>query len=198
MSEQIWWYTARAGGMVGWVLLAGSVLWGLAISGKLTGPNGVVRARPNWMLDLHRFLGGLATIFVAVHVFGIVADSYVDFGPADVLVPFASSWQPSAVAWGIVATYLLLAVELTSLARRKLPTKVWRATHALAFPLFAFSTVHGVRAGSDSSNPVFQAIMFIAIAAIVVLTVLRMQQQLSSRDRDRDRPVRSGSAPASA
>ena len=67
------------------------------------------RVTPAWVLDLHRFLGGLATVFVCVHVAAVVFDSYVAFGLADVLVPLASSWHPVAVAWGVVALYLLLA-----------------------------------------------------------------------------------------
>src|SRR6476620_11760618 len=100
MSEQIWWYTARAGGIVGWALLAASVLWGLAISTKATKG----RVRPNWMLDLHRFLGGLGVIFVGVHVVGLVADSYAHFGLAELLVPFASTYRPAAVAWASSAS----------------------------------------------------------------------------------------------
>ena len=45
-----------------------------------------------------------ATIFVGVHVGSIMLDSYTSFGPADVLVPFASSWHPLAVAWGVWPT----------------------------------------------------------------------------------------------
>jgi len=56
--------------------------------------------RPAWILDLHRFLGGLATIFVGVHVLAILADSYTNFGLSDVLLPLASKWHPVAVAWG--------------------------------------------------------------------------------------------------
>jgi len=34
----------------------------------------------------------------------------VHFGPAQLLIPLASAWRPGAVAWGIVAFYLLVAV----------------------------------------------------------------------------------------
>ena len=57
MTSQLWWYVARAGGIVAWALLTASVLWGLILSTKLRPP----RVRPAWTLDLHRFLGGRAT-----------------------------------------------------------------------------------------------------------------------------------------
>jgi hypothetical protein len=171
-ATQLWWDTARAGGIISWALLAASVLWGLAISTKATAG----RVRPNWMLDLHRFLGGLAVIFVGVHVGSIVLDSYVHFGLTEVLVPLASAWHPVAVAWGIVATYLLVAVEATSLARRRLPKRIWHAIHLLSLPTFAFATVHGLTAGTDRDNAVWQVALWTVTAAIVVLTAIRLMR----------------------
>ena len=179
MTTQLWWYVARAAGMVGWAVLAASVVWGLAISTK-TKPRAV---RPNWMLDLHRFLGGLATIFTGVHIVGLVADNYTHFGPSDILVPFASSWRPDAVAWGVAAMYLLVAVEVTSLARRRLPKRVWRGVHMASFPLFAFGTVHALTAGTDTSNPVFVTMVWIVCAVVVGLTLRRLQQAMPSEER---------------
>jgi hypothetical protein len=169
-ATQLWWDTARAGGIVSWVLLAASVLWGLAISTKATAG----RVRPNWMLDLHRFLGGLAVIFVAVHVVSIVLDSFVHFGLSDVLVPLASSWHPVAVAWGIVGMYLLLAVEATSLARRRLPKRVWHGIHLLSLPTFALATIHGLTAGTDRGNAAWQLVVWTVTAAITLLAAIRI------------------------
>ena len=99
MNPQTWWYLARASGIVSWLMLTASVLWGAALAIRASGPH----VRPAWILDLHRWLGGLAVTFTAIHVGALVADSYVDFGFLDIVVPFASDWQPGAVAWGVVA-----------------------------------------------------------------------------------------------
>src|SRR4051794_16227482 len=96
MTGHLTWYVARSTGLVGWALLTASVLWGLAISTKAT--VGGRRPRPSWMLDKHRTLGALASIFVVVHVVALIADSYVPFDLVSVLVPFASGWRPLAVA----------------------------------------------------------------------------------------------------
>ncbi len=170
--EQLWWYTARAGGIVAWGLLAASVLWGLALSTKAFGK----RPRPNWLLDLHQWLGTLTMIFLGVHVAGLMLDSYVDFGLTDVLVPFASSWDPSAVAWGIVAFYLLLAVELTALGRRYLPKKVWRSVHYLSFPVFVLATIHGVAAGTDATTTFAVATVVVVVAMVAMLSFVRLDQ----------------------
>jgi DMSO/TMAO reductase YedYZ heme-binding membrane subunit len=145
VTNELWWYTARASGLVSWALLSASMLWGLVLSTKLRPP----RIRPNWTLDLHRYLGGLAVIFVGVHLAALVFDSYVGFVLAELLVPFASHWKPTAVAWGVVGLYLLLAVEVSSLARKHLPNRIWRRLHFLAFPLYVVATLHMVTAGTD-------------------------------------------------
>ena len=78
-------------------------------------------------------------------------DSYVGFGLADLLVPFASHWKPMAVAWGVTGLYLLLAVEVSSLARKRLPNRIWRRLHFLAFPLYVVATLHMLTAGTDAA-----------------------------------------------
>lgn len=185
MTDQLWWMAARSGGYVAWVLLAASVIWGLMLSGRLR-PG---RVRPAWQLDLHRFLGGLATVFTGVHVASIVLDSHTDFGLADVLVPFASSWQPAAVAWGIVALYLLLAVEVTSLVRARMPQRWWRRVHVLSLPLYAIATVHLLTAGTDASNRLSGTVVGATTAAVIGLVARRMSVHASRSTRsDRAAP----------
>jgi DMSO/TMAO reductase YedYZ heme-binding membrane subunit len=175
MSSATWWYIARASGLVSWALLTASVVWGLCMSTKLR----VLGARPNWMLDLHRFLGGVATIFVGVHVGAIVLDSYVHFGMTDVLVPFASSWHPERVAWGVIALYLLVAVELTSLARKSLAPHLWRAIHTLSLPLFVLATLHFVLAGTDAGAAVAIAAVVMGLTVFALLLTRRLAPTLS-------------------
>ncbi|HEX5614262.1 MAG TPA: ferric reductase-like transmembrane domain-containing protein [Acidimicrobiia bacterium] len=170
MNQQLWWHVARAGGIVAWVLLALSVGWGLLLSTRLLGR----RAAPAWLTDLHRFLGALALVFTVVHVAGLVADSYVHFGWSELFVPYASEWKPGAVAWGIVALYLLLAVELTSLVMRRIPRKWWKGVHLSSFGLFFAASVHGATAGSDATNLIYRATSAAMIAGVLFLTLVRI------------------------
>lgn len=172
MSTTLPWYVARAAGLVGWGLLAAATLWGLALSTKVLGP----RPRPNWLLDLHRWLGGLALIFTGVHVVALLADQYVHFGVTSVLVPFASKWHPLAVAWGVVAFYLLLAVELTSLARARLSKKVWRRVHFASFALFVMATIHGLTAGTDTKSTMAKMVAGVVGSVFVGLTAMRITE----------------------
>jgi predicted ferric reductase len=175
MNKQLWWYIARSGGIVAWGLLAGSVLWGLALSTKVLRG----RPRPNWILDLHRFLGGLALLFTGVHVLGLMLHSFgsIRFGFVEVLVPFTSSaYHPVAVAWGVIAFYMLVAVELTSLARKKLSKRAWRLTHYLSFPLFLLTTVHALSAGTDRSTLLLRWSVIVVCAAVTGLTFVRLNK----------------------
>jgi DMSO/TMAO reductase YedYZ heme-binding membrane subunit len=170
MNPQTWWYLARASGLVAWGLLSASVVWGLLLSTRLTKG----RPTPAWILDLHRFLGGSAVIFTALHLAGLVADSYVHFGIADLLVPYASSWQPAAVALGIVALYLLAAVEITSLLMRRLPRKLWHGIHLTSYAVFWLATFHLLLAGTDAANPIIRWTVAMVMAGVVFLSLVRV------------------------
>lgn len=170
MNEQLWWHVARSSGIVAWALLAATVWIGLALSTRALGK----RPAPAWLLDLHRGLGGYAVVLTGVHLVGLVLDSYVDFGLADLLVPGASEWRPGAVAWGVVALYLLVAIEITSLLRRQLSNTAWRRLHATSFPLVIVATIHLLTAGTDARNPVLLGAVLATTMAAAVLTLLRI------------------------
>jgi len=165
------WYLARSSGIVAWVLLAAAVLWGYILSTRLfaRGP------KPTWTLAVHRFLGATSMVFVALHVAGLVGDTYVHFGPAEVLMPLAARWHPIATAWGIVALYLLLAVQLTSLAMKRLPRRTWLTIHRSSFVLFVLATVHFVSAGTDArGNPGIQITAIVVLSVVAFLLLVRV------------------------
>ena len=178
----IWWYVARASGLMAWAMLTLTVVWGLLLSSKLLGR----KPTPAWILDLHRFIGGATVVFTVVHLVAILADSYVHFDLMAILVPFASDWNPLAVAWGIAAFYLLAAVEITSLLRKSLPNQLWRRVHYASFPLFALATIHGVTAGTDSRT----TFAFMVLASVVLVVGLLTATRVS-RTRSAPVPVRS-------
>ncbi len=179
MNGQIWWYTARSGGILAWLLLAASVLWGLAMTTKAAGRI----TRPAWLLDLHRFLGAAALVFTGIHVLAILLDSFVHFGLVEVLVPLTGTWHPVAVAWGIVGLYLLAAIEVTSLVRTRLPQRVWRGVHYASFPLFVVTTIHGLSAGIDRHSPLMLWGTIAICAMVAALTALRVISATSPQPR---------------
>jgi DMSO/TMAO reductase YedYZ heme-binding membrane subunit len=169
-ASKVWWYVARSAGIVAWGLSALAVLWGLALATRALG-----RKPPApWLLDVHRFLGALTVVFVVVHLVGLAYDPWASFGLDELLVPMASSWKPAAVAWGIVAFYLLLAIEGTSLLRSRLPVRLWRGVHLTSYVMYALATVHLLLAGTDRYNPVLRAAIVISIGTVVFFTMYRL------------------------
>jgi predicted ferric reductase len=170
LDPKLTWYAARASGMVAWALVTASILWGLAVSTRLVRRRGA----PAWTLDLHKFLGTLSVVFVGVHVLALWADNFVYFGPRELFVPMASRYRPLAVAWGIAATYLLVAIQLTSWTMRRIPRRLWHAVHLTSFPLFAAATVHGFTAGADRGNLAVQWLALTGTLFVVCLTIRRV------------------------
>ncbi len=169
MSPQIWWYVARAAGVIAWLLLTASVLWGILLSAKV-----VDRLRPAWILDLHRWLAGLTVGFVVVHLGALVADTYIHFDLVDLAIPFVADWKPIPVALGVLATWLLVIVELTSLAMKRLPRRTWHRIHLASYLTFFLASLHGTLAGSDATNPLYQVTSILAVVAVVFATLFRI------------------------
>jgi DMSO/TMAO reductase YedYZ heme-binding membrane subunit len=170
MNPQFWWFVARASGMVAAVLVALTLVWGLLLTTKLIERRGL----PAWLADLHRGLGGLSVVFIAVHLVALWADSYEDFGWAELFVPFASAWKSGPVAWGVGAFWLLLVVEGTSLVQRRLSRRVWRGLHLLSYPVGVMVGLHAVTAGSDAGNTWFLAVTFGLMGLLTFLTAYRV------------------------
>lgn len=192
MNEQVWWYVARSSGIVAWALITISVCWGLLLSTRAAAK----ASQPKSLLDLHRFLGGLAVVFTGIHLLGLVADNYVHFGWAEIFIPEQSEWQPRNVSWGVVAFYLLLAVEITSLFMKKLPRPLWRQVHRMSFGLYVFATVHGLKAGTDTGNPWYQMTMLASINVVAFLVILMILAHRKSANASRSRNVTSDNTPA--
>lgn len=183
-NPQLWWELARATGVTAWALSGLSVLGGLLLSTR------AVRGRPTaaWQTDLHRAWGGLTVAFVVAHCAALVADGFVHFGPVELFVPFASTWKPGAVAWGIVAVYLLLAVEVTSLLRARVGRRVWHAVHLTSLLVYAGATVHAATAGTDRANPFFGWAMVLLTAVNVTRLAARVLLRRAPAPTRRARP----------
>jgi len=190
VNQKLSWYSARASGLVAWAVVTLSILWGLALSTRLVRRKGV----PAWLLDLHKFLGTLSIVFVGVHLVALWADNFVYFGPREMIVPFASPWRPGAVAWGIAATYLLVAIQLTSWMMKRLPRKLWHSVHLLSIPMFVLATVHGFTSGADYKNLAVQWValtggLFVFLLVAFRVLAPRRSRRTSAASRPRsDRP----------
>lgn len=177
MNDKFWWYLSRSSGWVAFVLLALTVMWGIMGITKVIERKGL----PRWMMDLHKYLALLSVVFTAIHLAGLVGDNFVHIGWREIMVPYAFDWKPGAVTFGIVAMYLIVAVQVTSWLRPHLPRKVWKATHLLSYPALWLVAMHGLRAGTDASNRAVRAAVMTVVGLTAVLTVLRIVKGRTAR-----------------
>ena len=172
MNEHSMWYLSRASGMVAWIVLGITCLWGILLVTRMLKP----ADRPAWLLDLHRYLGVLSIVTTLAHMLTLIGDNWVYFGWRELLLPQASLWRTTAVTWGVLAFYLLVVIQVSSWTMKWLPRRLWHAIHLLSYVLFAMVTVHGFMAGSDSTNIVFFTIAVGGIAILLFAFVARVLQ----------------------
>ena len=170
MSEQVWWFVTRASGIVAWFMLAATVWLGVVSATDLFAS----LRRPAWLAALHRWLAVLALGFLAVHLAALVADSYVEFDVIDLAVPFASDWRPAAVAAGVLAMWTLVVVQVTSLLKRHLSKRVWKAVHLAGYGAFWMASLHATFAGTDSANPIYWGTSTATLGAVIFATAYRV------------------------
>jgi predicted ferric reductase len=130
--------------------------------------------RPAWLLAMHRWTSGLAVFSTVGHVAALVADSYVEFGPAEILVPFASEWKSTAVALGVIAMYLLATVQATSMLMKRIPRRLWRVVHMASYGSAWLALIHAGMAGTDTSNRIYRITSLILILAATSVAVVRV------------------------
>ena len=86
------WYLSRSAGLVAYLLLWGSVVWGLLLSSKI----GQGRLRTPVLLDAHQFLSNVAIGFAAFHGLVLMGDRYLSFPVGGRLGAFRRHLQAGA------------------------------------------------------------------------------------------------------
>jgi hypothetical protein len=119
------WLVARAAGLVAFGILTVSTWLGLGMSTRLLGPKHQSR-----LLGWHRTLAWTGLAMVGLHAGALLLDPVMRFGPAAVLVPFASPFRPAAVAAGVVAGWLMLMLTVSFRMRKWIGQRGWRRLHS--------------------------------------------------------------------
>jgi methionine sulfoxide reductase heme-binding subunit len=144
-GPQALWFVSRGSGLA--LLVAFSVVVVLGVGARLGS------ARRRWSTlatgELHRTLALFCIAFLGLHVLTAVLDRYVTIGWAAAVVPFASRYRTLAIGLGALAVDSAAAVLITSLARRRLGYRAWRAVHRLAYLAWPAAFAHAVTAGPD-------------------------------------------------
>lgn len=148
VSPSPFWFLTRGTGAISLVLLTVTVALGVANVRRMR-----IADTPRFVLEMvHRNAALLAVSFVAVHVVTTLLDGFAPITLLDAVIPFKSAYRPIWLGLGTVAFDLLLAVMITSLIRRRMGYRDWKATHWLAYASWPVALVHGLGTGSDAKT----------------------------------------------
>jgi predicted ferric reductase len=168
------WLATRATGEVALVLLTFVTVMGIAVTkgwASSRWPESVVTL-------LHRNISLLSIVFLVVHIGTTVVDGYVPIGWIDVVIPWHTSYRTLWVGLGTLAFDLILAVIITSLVRRRIPPRLWKAVHWTAYLLWASAIVHSLGSGTDQLlTRIVAAVMALIVAAAVVARIVTPHRQ---------------------
>jgi sulfoxide reductase heme-binding subunit YedZ len=170
MSTQLLWFTTRGAGIVSLLLLTGVVY--LGILGALRWQT---RAWPRFATTaFHRNLALMSVAFLGVHILTAVVDPFTSLGPLAALVPFSSAYRTLWLGLGAVALDLGAAVLVTSLLKKRIGRRTWRAVHWLSYAAWPLALLHGIGTGTDAAALWMVAINLACLAVVGSAVLVRV------------------------
>lgn len=170
-EPKAFWYLARASGVVAYLLLWLTLVFGLVVSNKMArlwngGPTAV---------ELHQFVTWLAVAFSMFHALILMGDHYIQANLQQVLTPFGyTGYQPFWVGLGQVGFYLVVLVAASFYVRKQIGYRVWRTLHYVSFVLYLVLTLHGIFAGTDSKELALWIVYAVSATSVYFLMVVRI------------------------
>ena len=165
-ESKAFWYMSRISGLLAYLLVWGSTVWGLMLSTK------VVKSwvSPALTISVHEYLSWLGLGFGLFHALILLGDSYISFTLTHVFVPFTSPFESVWVGIGTLSLYLYALILGSFYVRKQIGHKVWRMFHYLSFILYIKVAAHSIAIGSDSGLLLTQ-IMYLWSSAVVLFLI---------------------------
>jgi methionine sulfoxide reductase heme-binding subunit len=185
-ANYVWWLAGRSAGMVAMLLIACSVILGLAMAARAI--------PPRWRRDvvrLHQHLALIALGAIAAHGVLLAADPWLKAGVKGIAVPFAIGYRPLWTGLGILGGYLAAILALSFYARRRIGARLWRRMHRFTVAVYVLALAHALGSGTDASIPLVRDAMLASALPVLFLFALRLQ-----RSRGRGRPSRAAARSA--
>jgi len=171
------WYVIRGAGFVAAALLVLLILSGI---GQVTGfTYRLVEPVKAWAIHKAIALAMVAVIFI--HVLFILIDRHTSFTIPQVLIPFASQYSNGSalplatlglgIALGILATYGVIVLVLTSLGWIQSRPRTWNLLHYLSYFVALAIFLHALYVGTDLKYGTFRA-AWLLLGALITLAVI--------------------------
>ena len=172
-SQQFWWFVTRSAGIVAYLLLWLSVVWGLAVPSKVVAP--VLEG--GYTFDFHQFISLLSIAFVLLHILVLTLDRYLPYSLLQILIPFISPYRPEWVGLGVISFYIMLVVAGTFYIRARISMATFRQIHYFSLAAYLGVTLHGLFSGTDSPLVSMQFIYLGSSLVVIGLTVYWLSQK---------------------
>ena len=192
LAEKSPWILARAGGIIGYLLLFFSVCLGLFSSMRML--NRFIH--PAGMIHLHKIISLLVLVFTVFHVGGLMLDTYLRVTLFEAMVPFTTSYRPLWTGLGTIGVYMIVSIVISFYMAGRLGFKVWRTIRYLSFVMFVVTFVHGFTAGTDSTSSWMQLIYMatgFVVTFLVGIRIFNRPGRATVRRKATNRTVESGS-----
>lgn len=181
MTSPLLWYLNRGTGIVLVVVFTLTVVLGVLATGR-----SVSRWWPRFVTQgLHRGLAAVSVLLLLAHAVVAVVDEFVDIRWWQAVVPFGATYEPLWLGLGTLALDLTVVVVATSLARSRLPHRLWFVLHLTTYAAWVAGVVHGLGIGTDADLGWSVAITAACVAAVVVAALGRVVAVLLARRRSR-------------
>ncbi len=169
-DEQLTWHLIRSSGVVAYVLLMASTIWGLFLSSQMV---------KDWSpgpisMTLHSTISWMALLLGLGHGLLLMFDDYFAYTLDAIFVPFMGPYRPEVVGLGTLAFWLVFLVTLSFPFRKRLGHKVWKRMHYLSYVAFGLVTIHGLLAGTDGEHPGFRLLVGLGVTLVILLLGIRL------------------------
>lgn len=168
VSNETVWYAIRASGIVSYLFLAASTIWGLLLTSKA-----VKDAVPAAVaLDLHNYLSWIAIGITVLHAALLLFSDFFAYNLVNLLIPFTGPFQPFWVGLGIIGLYLMGITSVTFYAIRRTGIMTFRRIHYLTYVAFGLVLLHSIVTGTDTQA--MAAIYWLTGLSVAFLTLFRL------------------------
>ncbi|MDQ1606576.1 MAG: hypothetical protein QOJ18_943, partial [Microbacteriaceae bacterium] len=100
-------------------------------------------------------------------------------------VPFLGSFKPFWQGLGTVAFDLLLAIVITSLFRKRLGVRLFKALHWLTYAMWPIALGHAIGNGTNGTSGWFLGFAVVSVAAVFGAVIWRTSSRFIETSRTR-------------
>ena len=177
-DSKLAWHLTRSAGIVSYLLLLASTIWGLFLSNQWI---------KNWSpgpvsMTLHSTVSWLAVLLGLTHGLLLMFDGYYTYTLSDIFVPFTGPYRPEFVGLGTLAFWMLLLVAVSFWVKKWVGFKIWKRLHYISYVAFLMVTLHGMFAGTDGEHLGFRLLVSIGLALTMTLLVARIFKSQGRRE----------------